>query len=93
MLLRLHYGLFPVDFLSHLGSWDYYPYSGTPRPIANYLTLTNVCDRYTWIVIAVTLISVCMALVALEYCYASWNNHKAEHIFLNGKLFHFQAMN
>ena len=89
MILRTPYDLLPVDFLSHLGNWDFYPYSGTLRPIANYLTLANVCDRYTWIAITVTLISVCMALVAIEYCYASWNNHKTEHIFRNSKFIYF----
>ena len=69
-----------VDYLSHLGSFDLYPYSGKLRPISNYKTLIEVYDMHTWIFVTVSAAAVCITIVAIDYCYAAWNNHKPENI-------------
>lgn len=62
-----------VDFLSHLGSWDYYAFSGKLRPKPKFHTLLKPFDKSTWILVAVSIVAVSMTLTCIDRNYASWN--------------------
>ena len=74
-----------VDFLSHLGSWDHYALSGKLRPTPKYHTLTNPFDKPTWILVAVSIVSVSITLVFIDWNYASWNGHSTKYITRQSK--------
>ena len=69
-----------VDYLSHLGSFDLYPYCGKLRPIPNYETLIKVYDMHTWIFVVVSATAAFITIVIIDYCFAVWNNQEPENI-------------
>ena len=75
-----------LDYLSHLGSWDIYPVSGTPRETNNFLTLIKPFDKYTWILLAISVVLVALAIIIIDLGHASWKNVTVKDILHQGKM-------
>ena len=58
-----------VDYLTYVGSYEFYPISGRLLEKPNFLTLTNPFDKYIWIFLVTTVLALIWTLVAIEKVY------------------------
>ena len=71
------------EFIGPLGSpYVYHLLSKSPREIQNNLTLIKPFDEYVWAFLAVSVISVAIALVSIDTAFASWSNTSKKGILL-----------
>ena len=65
-----------IDHLgtSYLGTMDIYPLSANMKEIQNYLTFIHPFDKYVWLFLAISALSVTLAVIIIDRCFASWES-------------------
>ena len=58
-----------VDYLTQIGSYEFYPVSGKLQEKSNFLTLTDPFDKYIWIFLVATVFALIWTLVLIEKIY------------------------
>ena len=84
-----------MDYLSHLGSWDLYPVSGKSKEVQSSLRLVKSFDKYTWMLMAISVVVVALSIIHIDRMNAYWKNLTTKDILHqskvgDGRLFYFE---
>ena len=79
-----------VEYLGQLGSMNIYPLSRDLKQKQNYLTLIEPFDKYIWMFLAVSVLSVTLAIVMIDKCYLSWRNLVTEDVVYHSRITYSQ---
>ena len=77
-----------VDYLGtgYLGTMEIYPFSANMKEIQNYLMNIQPFDKYIWIFLGISVLSVTLAVVTIDLCFASWERLPTKDIVYQSKV-------
>ena len=73
MLIRTEYqkGQFPDrEFMRPIGEISLHFLSRAPQPTQSYLTIMRPCDKYVWILLAISVVSITLTLIVVDFSHA-----------------------
>ena len=73
MLIRKEYQKeqFPDrEFMRPIGEISLHFLSRAPQPTQSYLTIMRPCDKYVWILLAISVVSITLTLIVVDFSYA-----------------------
>ena len=76
-----------VDYLGtgYLGTMEIYPFSANMKEIQNYLMNIHPFDKYVWIFLGISVLSVTLAVVTIDLCFASWESLPSKDVVYQSK--------
>ena len=73
MLTRQQYqkGQFPDrEFMRPVGEISFHFLSRAPQPTQSYLTIISPCDKYVWILLASSIVTITLTLLVVDFSFA-----------------------